>query len=87
MLLPNAILMSVAATASCPPIFSWLQGQGGVADAEMHRVFNCGIGRVVVVAEADADAALERLRGLGEAAFRLGRIEVRSAGQAQTVVR
>ena len=70
-----------------PPIFSWLQGQGGVADAEMHRVFNCGIGMVVVVAEADADAALERLRGLGEAAFRIGRIEVRSAGQAQTVVR
>ncbi len=33
-----------------PPIFDWLQQHGNVADAEMHRVFNCGIGMVVVVA-------------------------------------
>jgi phosphoribosylformylglycinamidine cyclo-ligase len=34
-----------------PPLFQWLQEQGQVADAEMHRVFNCGIGMVVIVAE------------------------------------
>ena len=32
-----------------PPLFQWLQQEGNVADAEMHRVFNCGIGMVVVV--------------------------------------
>ena len=40
-----------------PPLFKWLQQHGGVADAEMHRVFNCGIGMAVIVAQADADAA------------------------------
>jgi phosphoribosylformylglycinamidine cyclo-ligase len=33
-----------------PPLFQWLQQEGQVADAEMHRVFNCGIGMVVIVA-------------------------------------
>ena len=40
-----------------PAIFDWLQRAGNVADAEMHRVFNCGIGMVVVVAAADAERA------------------------------
>src|SRR6478672_12878742 len=34
-----------------PPLFTWLQQHGGVADAEMHRVFNCGIGMVVIVSK------------------------------------
>ena len=40
-----------------PAIFDWLQRAGNVAEAEMHRVFNCGIGMVVVVAAADAERA------------------------------
>src|SRR5687768_16295485 len=40
-----------------PAIFNWLQQQGRVADAEMHRVFNCGIGMAVIVAAGDADRA------------------------------
>ena len=60
--------------------------QGNVADAEMHRVFNCGIGMAVVVAQADAERALELLRAAGETAYRIGRIEARQAGQARTVV-
>ncbi|MDX1376275.1 MAG: phosphoribosylformylglycinamidine cyclo-ligase, partial [Burkholderiales bacterium] len=40
-----------------PPLFDWLQAEGGVADDEMHRVFNCGIGMVVVVAAPDAPRA------------------------------
>ena len=35
-----------------PPLFTWLQQHGQVTDAEMHRVFNCGIGMAVVVAES-----------------------------------
>ena len=38
-----------------PAIFDWLQRAGNVSEAEMHRVFNCGIGMVVVVAARDAD--------------------------------
>jgi phosphoribosylformylglycinamidine cyclo-ligase len=69
-----------------PPLFDWLQAQGGVADAEMHRVFNCGIGMVLAVADADAARALELLADAGEQAWRVGRVHARRAGAAQTVV-
>ncbi len=69
-----------------PPLFDWLQREGGVADTEMHRVFNCGIGRVIVVAEADVAAALALLQGGGETAWRIGTIERRAAGAPQTTV-
>ena len=55
-----------------PPLFSWLQKHGGVADAEMHRVFNCGIGMVVVVSAADADAAIGLLSAAGEQVWAIG---------------
>jgi phosphoribosylformylglycinamidine cyclo-ligase len=69
-----------------PPIFAKLQQEGGVADHEMHRVFNCGIGMAVVVSADDAPAALEFLEAAGETAWDIGGIEKRSDGQAQTVV-
>ncbi len=69
-----------------PPLFQWLQKEGNVADAEMHRVFNCGIGMAVVVAANDAERAIESLRAAGETVHRIGRIEARQAGQAQTIV-
>jgi len=70
-----------------PPLFAWLQQQGQIADTEMHRVFNCGIGMVVVVAADDADEAITRLTGLGENVSRIGEIVDRPAGAAQTEVR
>jgi phosphoribosylformylglycinamidine cyclo-ligase len=69
-----------------PPLFQWLQAQGNVADDEMHRVFNCGIGMVVVVAAADAERAKAELQAAGETVYRLGRIEARQAGQEQTLI-
>jgi phosphoribosylformylglycinamidine cyclo-ligase len=66
-----------------PPLFQWLQREGRVADAEMLRVFNCGIGMAVVVAAKDADAAARSLVGGGEAVYRIGRIEARKAGEPQ----
>ena len=69
-----------------PPLFNWLQQHGGVAEAEMHRVFNCGIGMTVIVAEADADAAMRMLSEAGERVYRIGRIEAQAPGQARTVV-
>jgi phosphoribosylformylglycinamidine cyclo-ligase len=70
-----------------PPLFQWLQQEGQVADAEMHRVFNCGIGMVVIVAQEGAGAAMQLLAAAGEQVYHIGLIENRSAGQAQTVVR
>jgi phosphoribosylformylglycinamidine cyclo-ligase len=69
-----------------PPLFSWLQEHGGVADAEMHRVFNCGIGMVVIVAADQADAALAHLNAAGESASRIGEIAARAGDEAQTIV-
>ena len=69
-----------------PPLFSWLQKHGGVADAEMHRVFNCGIGMVVIVAEEHAQAAMGLLSGAGEQVWKIGTVRARRDGEAQTIV-
>lgn len=69
-----------------PPLFKWLQQHGGVADAEMHRVFNCGIGMTVIVSKENADAAFAQLEAAGETVYRIGEIRAREEGQAQTVV-
>jgi phosphoribosylformylglycinamidine cyclo-ligase len=69
-----------------PPIFDWLQRAGNIAIAEMHRVFNCGIGLILVVASGDADAAIARLAEQGEAAYAIGGVERRRPGGPATVV-
>jgi phosphoribosylformylglycinamidine cyclo-ligase len=69
-----------------PPLFDWLQKSGGVDEGEMHRVFNCGIGMVVIVAEGDVARATASLEAAGETVFRIGRIEARSAGSPATRV-
>jgi len=69
-----------------PPLFQWLQREGAVADTEMHRVFNCGIGMVVVVAEPHAQQAMELLSAAGETVFNIGRIESAQPDSLQTVV-
>ncbi len=69
-----------------PPLFRWLQREGQVADAEMHRVFNCGIGMVVIVAAEHESRAMEMLQAAGETVYAIGRIEERGPGQAQTTV-
>ena len=68
-----------------PPLFDWLQRKGAVAEAEMHRVFNCGIGMVAVVAAADARRAAARLRALGETVYEIGSIE-KAKGESEVVI-
>ncbi|MGX4643312.1 phosphoribosylformylglycinamidine cyclo-ligase [Massilia sp. SYSU DXS3249] len=74
------------ASWTMPPLFQWLQQHGGVADSEMHRVFNCGIGMTVIVSAENADAAMAQLQAAGETVYRIGEIRAREEGQAQTVV-
>jgi len=69
-----------------PAVFDWLQAHGNVEDDEMHRVFNCGIGLVLVVAASDSQAAQKALRSAYEDAFKIGEIVPREGGAAQTVV-
>ncbi|MRR52482.1 MAG: phosphoribosylformylglycinamidine cyclo-ligase [Rhodocyclaceae bacterium] len=85
--LPENVKAVIEAKAwTLPPLFQWLQKEGGVADDEMHRVFNCGIGMVVIVAAEDAAAATAQLQAAGETVYTLGRIEARSGDEAQTII-
>ena len=66
-----------------PAVFRWLQDAGGVAETEMLRTFNCGIGMVVCVAAEDAHRATAELAAHGEAVHRIGWIA--AAGGAPRV--
>ena len=58
-----------------PRIFDWLQAEGAIADDEMYRTFNCGIGMCVVVSADDAERAVAALVASGEEARVIGTIE------------
>jgi len=86
--LPPGVKAELRASAwPRPRIFDWLQQRGNVAPGEMHRVFNCGIGMVVVVSAGEAASAVEVLRAHGEAAHDIGEITRRDADEAPTAVR
>lgn len=55
-----------------PPVFGWLAKTGGVAEAEMLRTFNCGIGMIAVAEAAQSEAVMQRLRDVGESPVRIG---------------
>jgi phosphoribosylformylglycinamidine cyclo-ligase len=57
-----------------PPLFKWLQAAGGVAESEMFRAFNMGVGMVLVCTKTDLDGVLADLRRSGEPAWRLGEV-------------
>jgi phosphoribosylformylglycinamidine cyclo-ligase len=57
-----------------PTIFKWLAQQGDIAQSELLKTFNCGIGMVVIVAADSADAVKAALRDAGEDVVTLGRV-------------
>ena len=59
------------------PVFKWLAATGGIAETEMLRTFNCGIGMVVVAAPEKADAVADVFRREGESVTRLGEVIAR----------
>lgn len=69
-----------------PALFQWLQAQGNVAQEEMYRVFNCGIGMVVVVSADQEKAITQTLQAHGETVYALGEIVPQQEGQPQTLV-
>jgi phosphoribosylformylglycinamidine cyclo-ligase len=64
------------------PVFQWLAKVAGIAESEMLRTFNCGIGMVAVTDEAHADAVIAAFGG----GARIGKL-VKGAGEAKTVYR
>ena len=85
--LPENVVAQIDA-ASWPQtkLFAWLQAQGGVDAQEMYRTFNCGIGMVVIVSTANAEAATALLTAEGETVYRLGLVRARQGDEHQTQV-
>ena len=80
--LPDGLDIVIDGAWTAPPVFPWLARTGGVAVDEMLRVFNCGIGMVLVVSDPDAADAL--LAGMGETPVRLGRVAAGSGAPGVT---
>ena len=86
-MLPAGVQARIDASAwQRPEIFAWLQRHGRVAESEMHRVFNCGIGMAIVVAAQDARQAIDFLASAGEQARRIGEIVAAPASAPRCVV-
>ena len=69
-----------------PQVFAWLQKQGNVAEDEMHRVFNCGIGMVICIAREQLATAMMLLKREGELAYEIGFVEAGDPGEPEAVV-
>ncbi|GAB6197514.1 phosphoribosylformylglycinamidine cyclo-ligase [Lysobacter xanthus] len=79
--IPEGLGLDIDASAIVlPPVFDWLQREGAVADAEMWRTFNCGVGFVLVVAPDDVTAVATDLDRLGLAHRAIGQV-VRAGGE------
>lgn len=63
-----------------PPVFGWLASAGGVAQNEMLRTFNCGVGMIVVVSAEAQERVMQALTEAGEKPFRLGEVIARREG-------
>jgi len=63
-----------------PPVFKWLAKTGGIAEPEMLRTFNCGIGMIAIVEAAGAEAITAVLSRNGETVVRLGEVTAAKAG-------
>lgn len=74
-------------TWTMPPLFHWLQQLGNIDEAEMLRVFNCGIGMAIVVSADQADAVMQHLHAAGETVWCIGEITERATGQSAIVVK
>ncbi|MGH6932461.1 MAG: phosphoribosylformylglycinamidine cyclo-ligase [Dongiaceae bacterium] len=87
-ILPDGLMAEFDAAAwPLPPVFRWLMTEGGVADLEMARVFNCGLGMVAIVAPADAEAISALLVGQGEQVYPVGRVAARQDGMPGAIVK
>ena len=72
---PDALGIALdSSTWKLPAVFDWLQREGNVPRAEMWRTFNCGIGYTLIIARDQVAATLQRLAGLGLAAWTIGEI-------------
>jgi phosphoribosylformylglycinamidine cyclo-ligase len=81
--IPDGVQVQIDAKLwTLPPVFAWLARAGKVSAAEMVRVFNCGVGMVMIVEPAHKDAALKLAREHGETAFEIGIVADKKSADA-----
>ena len=80
--LPDGVVAALEPAWTVPPVFRWLARMGRVPNEEMARVFNCGLGMVLVVSDPEAAPAL--LTAEGETVYRIGAVE---AGEGEARIR
>ncbi|CUA84840.1 phosphoribosylformylglycinamidine cyclo-ligase [Pseudidiomarina woesei] len=69
-----------------PLVFNWLQHNGNVTTKEMYRTFNCGVGLIMALPEAQAEQAVALLREHGEDAWVIGSVAARNGDEAQVEI-
>lgn len=69
-----------------PSIFNWLMKNGNIAEFEMYRTFNCGVGMVVALPSDKVEAALTLLNAEGEKAWLIGHIAKRNDDEEQVEI-
>uniref|UniRef100_A0A6Q2X6L2 ATP-grasp domain-containing protein n=1 Tax=Esox lucius TaxID=8010 RepID=A0A6Q2X6L2_ESOLU len=85
--LPQELAVDMDASRwTIPPVFSWLQKEGGLCEEEMGRTFNCGLGAVLVVAFPDAQRVLRQIQA-HEEAWVVGSLAYKQPGAEPVVIR
>ncbi|MEL4428741.1 phosphoribosylformylglycinamidine cyclo-ligase [Shewanella mangrovisoli] len=69
-----------------PAVFNWLMENGNIAEYEMYRTFNCGVGMIVALPTDKVDAALALLAAEGEQAWLIGAIAAREGNEEQVEI-
>ncbi|MFB2727650.1 phosphoribosylformylglycinamidine cyclo-ligase [Shewanella mangrovisoli] len=69
-----------------PTVFNWLMENGNIAEYEMYRTFNCGVGMIVALPADKVDAALALLAAEGEQAWLIGAIAAREGNEEQVEI-
>jgi len=82
----NSVALIDLTKWTAPPIFDWLAEHGGIAQSEMLRTFNCGVGFTLIVSANDADAVVQKLKIAGESASIIGSIEANTQTSTAAVV-
>ncbi|KAL2919353.1 hypothetical protein HK105_200996 [Polyrhizophydium stewartii] len=84
--LPGHVGVEIDATAwPLLPVFRWVKSAGGIANLELARTFNCGIGMVLVVAASDAAEVTKMLQSEGETVYSIGKVVDRAANDGLEV--
>ncbi len=85
--LPDGLTAEIHQSSwTMPALFQWLQEQGNMADSEIYKTFNCGIGMAVIVSPENAAEAQTILADKGETVYQIGTIRKQNIGEAATVV-